>query len=60
MSLTDVLAKVEARSDQALELLKEYCRLPSISAHKKAQPETATFVRRILGENGFEARECPT
>lgn len=60
MSLTDVLAKVESDSDKALELLKEYCRFPTISAHKKAQPETAAFVRRILGENGFEAREYPT
>ena len=60
MSLTDVLAKVDAKSGEALEVLKEYCRFPTISAHKKAQPETAAFVRRILNENGFEAREYPT
>src|SRR3989449_8320078 len=35
-------------------------RFPTISAHKRAQPETAAFVRRLLVENGFEAREYPT
>lgn len=60
MTLTDVLARIESDSEKALELLKEYCRFPSISAHKRAQPETAAFVRRILAENGFEAREIPT
>ena len=60
MSLSDVLARVEADTEKSLEILKEYCRFPSISAHKRAQPETAAFVRRILQENGFEAREYPT
>jgi len=60
MSLTDVLARVEADAGKSLELLKEYCRFPTISAHKRAQPETAAFVRRLLAENGFEAREYPT
>ncbi len=60
MTLTDVLSKVEARSTEALELLKEYCRFPSISAHKKAQPETAAFVEKVLAENGFDARQYPT
>ena len=60
MVLTDVLARVDADSNKALEVLKEYCRFPTISAHKKAQPETAAFVRRLLAENGFEVREYPT
>ena len=60
MSLQDVLPRVEADADKALEILKEYCRFPTISAHKRAQPETAAFVRRLLAENGFEAREFPT
>jgi acetylornithine deacetylase/succinyl-diaminopimelate desuccinylase-like protein len=60
MPLSDVLARVDTDSDKALETLKEYCRFPTISAHKKAQPETAAFVRRLLVENGFEAREYPT
>jgi acetylornithine deacetylase/succinyl-diaminopimelate desuccinylase-like protein len=60
MTISDVLGKVESLSEKALELLKEYCRFPSISAKNQAQPETAAFVRRILAENGFEAREYPT
>lgn len=60
MSLPDVLAKVESGAEKSLELLKEYCRFPTISAHKRAQPETAAFVRRLLGESGFEVREYPT
>jgi len=60
MTLPDVLARVESNAEKALELLKEYCRFPTISAHKRAQPETAAFVRRLLEENGFEAREIPT
>src|SRR5437879_13819928 len=60
IALTDVLARVEADAGKALEILKEYVRFPTISAHKRAQPETAAFVRRLLAENGFEAREYPT
>ena len=60
MSLTEVFARVEKDSEKALETLKEYVRFPTISAHKRAQPETAAFVRRLLVENGFEAREYAT
>src|SRR6266849_3057983 len=60
MALSDVLARVDTDAEKALETLKEYCRFPTISAHKKAQPETAAFVRRLLIENGIEARESPT
>jgi acetylornithine deacetylase/succinyl-diaminopimelate desuccinylase-like protein len=60
MSLVDVLAKVESGTERSLEVLKEYCRFPTISAHKRAQPETAAFVRRLLAEHGFETREYPT
>jgi acetylornithine deacetylase/succinyl-diaminopimelate desuccinylase-like protein len=60
MALSDILARVDTDAEKALETLKEYCRFPTISAHKKAQPETAAFVRRLLAENGFEAREYPT
>src|SRR2546428_13663461 len=60
IALTDVLARVEAESEKSLEVLKEYVRFPTISAHKRAQPETAAFVRRLLAENGFEARQGPT
>ena len=60
LALTDVLARVESDAPKALETLKEYVRFPTISAHKRAQPETAAFVRRLLAENGFEVREYPT
>ena len=60
LALTDVLARVETDAPKALETLKEYVRFPTISAHKRAQPETAAFVRRLLVENGFEVREYPT
>jgi acetylornithine deacetylase/succinyl-diaminopimelate desuccinylase-like protein len=60
MALTDVLSRVEVGREKSLELLKEYCRFPTISARKQAQPETAAFVRRLLAEYGFESREFPT
>ncbi len=60
MSLTDVLSRVEPGAEKALELLKEYCRFPTISAQSRAQPETAAFVHRILAEHGFEVKEYPT
>ena len=41
LALTDVLSRVEADAGKALEILKEYVRFPTISAHKRAQPETA-------------------
>src|SRR5256886_15590393 len=60
MTLEDVLLQVESGTDKGLEPLKEYCRFPTISAHKKAQPEPAAFVRRFLAETWFVAREYPT
>src|SRR5439155_21097075 len=60
LDLTEVPARVEADARTAPEILKEYVRFPPISAHKRAQPETAAFVRRLLAESGFEAREYPT
>src|SRR5207245_10634332 len=60
LALTDVLSRVEADAGKALEILKEYVRFPTISAPKRAQPETAAFVRRLLVEHGFEAGEYPT
>ncbi len=60
MTLSEVLDRVDAGVAPSLELLKAYCRLPSISAERRAQPETAAFVRRLLTEEGFEAREYST
>ena len=57
MTLKDVFEKVDAGVNPSLETLKEYCRLPTISAEKRAQPETAALVRGWLAETGFEARE---
>src|SRR5437879_11388673 len=59
MALSDVLGRVAADAEKALETLKEYCRLATISAHKRAQPEPAAFVRRRVRENGYRARESP-
>ncbi len=60
MSIKDVLAKVDEGVAESLETLKAYCRLPTISAEKQAQPETAAFVRGQLTNLGFEAREYST
>ncbi len=60
MAISDVLNRVDAGVDESLEVLKAYCRLPTISAEKRAQPETAAFVRGLLTEAGFEAREYTT
>src|SRR2546422_8217218 len=60
LALSDVLSRVEAGAGKALEILKEYVRFPPISAHKRAQTETAAFVRRLPVENGFQGREYPT
>ena len=60
MSLAEVFERIDAGIPSSLDLLKQYCRLPSISAQKKAQPETAAFVRRLLTEAGFDAREYVT
>jgi acetylornithine deacetylase/succinyl-diaminopimelate desuccinylase-like protein len=60
MEIKDVLEKVDAGVTPSLEQLKAYCRLPTISAEKKAQPETAAHVRALLSELGFEAREYTT
>jgi acetylornithine deacetylase/succinyl-diaminopimelate desuccinylase-like protein len=60
MTISDVFGRIDAGVTPSLELLKAYCRLPTISAEKRAQPETAAFVRGILTEAGFEAQEYPT
>ena len=57
MSLAEVFDRVDRDTSDSLERLKAYCRLPTISAEKRAQPETAAFVRQLLAEVGFDARE---
>jgi len=56
----DVFDHIDKHMDESIATLSEFCRIPSISAEKRAQPEAAAFVRRMLGEIGIEAREIPT
>ncbi len=60
MTLQDVFDHIERHRDESLAMLAEVCRIPSISAEKRAQPECAAVVRRLLGETGIEAAEYPT
>lgn len=60
MTLSEVLDRVDQGVAASLELLQAYCRLPTVSAEKRAQPETAAFVRRLLTDEGFDAREYST
>src|SRR5437667_1022149 len=48
LALTDVLARVEAAAGEALEILKEYVRFPTISAHKRAPAGRVACVRRVV------------
>jgi len=60
MSLDDVFDRIDRHLDESLATLAEFCRIPSISAEKRAQPEAAAFLRGLLGRIGIEAREYPT
>jgi acetylornithine deacetylase/succinyl-diaminopimelate desuccinylase-like protein len=60
MTLKEVLEKVDTGVESSLELLKAYCRLPTVSAEKRAQSETASLVRGFLSDLGFDAREIST
>ena len=60
MSLNDVFDRIDRHLDEALATLSAFCRIPSVSAEKRAQPEAAAFLRGLLGEAGIEAREFPT
>src|SRR3989441_10952630 len=60
MALQEVFGHIDAHLDDSLATLSEFCKIPSISAEKRAQPEAAAFVRKLLGEVGIEGREYPT
>ncbi len=45
MSIADVFDHIEGHLDESIATLSEFCRIPSISAEKKAQPEAPAFVR---------------
>ncbi len=59
-ALLDVFGFIDADMNASLAALTEFCRIPSVSAEKRAQPEAAAFVRKMLGEIGVDAREVPT
>ena len=50
-------AEVDAVQQEALGLLDELCRLPSVSAEGRALEETAVVVERLLQESGFATRQ---
>src|SRR2546428_2151059 len=60
MALQEVFGHIDAHLDDSLATLSEFCKIPSISAEKRAQPEAAAFVVKLLGEVGIDAREVPT
>src|SRR5437899_12277116 len=60
MGLQDVFGHIDVHLDESLATLSEFCKIPSISAEKRSQPEAAAFVRKLLGEVGIDAREVPT
>src|SRR2546422_9260978 len=60
MGQQDVFGHIDVHLDESLATLSEFCKIPSISAEKRAQPEAAAFVRKLLGEVGIDARESPT
>ena len=60
MDLTDVFDRIDRHADESLATLADFCRIPSVSAEKRAQPEAAAFLRGLLGRIGIEAREFPT
>src|SRR3989449_9630477 len=60
MGQQDVFGHIDVHLDDSLAALSEFCKIPSISAEKRAQPEAAAFVRKLLGEVGIEGRESPT
>src|SRR2546428_8641889 len=60
MALQEVFGHIDAHLDDSLATLSEFCKIPSISAEKRAQPEAAAFVVKLLGEVGVEGLEVPT
>lgn len=60
MSLKEVFEYIEKDKDRLLKELADLCRIPSISAHKKGQPQAAAAVRKLLEEAGAQSKEIPT
>src|SRR3990172_3787879 len=59
MSLKEVLARIEADQTRAVEELTAVCRIPSVSAEKRSQPECAEAVRLLLESNAIPAKVIP-
>ncbi len=52
---TDITPYIDAHLDESIALLGEYVRLASVSAEKRAIPETAAFVKSMLEGIGATA-----
>jgi len=59
MTVKDVIAAIEADQPRSVEDLIALCRIPSISAEKRAQPECAEAVRTLLETNGIATKVIP-
>jgi acetylornithine deacetylase/succinyl-diaminopimelate desuccinylase-like protein len=53
--MTDVTSYIDANVDEALDDLRRYVALPSVSAQQQSIPETADFVREMLESIGAAA-----
>jgi acetylornithine deacetylase/succinyl-diaminopimelate desuccinylase-like protein len=58
--LSDVLSYIDDNVENALEDLKEICRIPSIAAKNQGLDETANLVKRMLESIGLQAQLHPT
>ncbi|HKZ48395.1 MAG TPA: M20/M25/M40 family metallo-hydrolase [Thermoplasmata archaeon] len=56
MALKNVLERIESRMPESLDALTALCRIPSVSAEKRAQPEAAEAVRKLLQDSKVDAR----
>ncbi len=53
--MTDITPYIDAHLEETIALLAEFVRLPSVSAEKRAIPETAAFVKSMLEGVGASA-----
>ena len=57
--MQDVLRYIDDHLDDSIQSLIDLCKLPTVSAQKKAIEETAEHVRRMLRDLGFETQILP-
>ncbi len=53
--MTDITPYIEAHLEESIALLADFVRLPSVSAEKRAIPETAAFVKSMIEGVGASA-----